>query len=110
MQLITLLPAILAVGTYAACHNSGETWGDKQVALDAAQNQCYGGALSGFFEGHQRKERCVNGNGKRFNFRVYRLQPSEGNLSPDECYTFLAREINGCNRGGDRSYANWRYA
>jgi hypothetical protein len=108
MQILTLLPVFLAAGAYAGCYSGGESWGDRQVALNSAQAACDAG-LSGDFDGNTNKATCMDGNGIRFNFSVHRLQSSRGSLSAAECFDGLQREINGCANGGDTSYGTWRF-
>ncbi|KAF2658847.1 hypothetical protein K491DRAFT_713100 [Lophiostoma macrostomum CBS 122681] len=99
---------LLAGTAYAGCYSGGEDWGNKQVALNAADTACRNN-FQGDFGGNSNRHVCINGNGKKLEFTIYRLGGTNRALFWDECYDGLQKEINGCDHGGDSSYTNWRY-
>jgi len=106
----TLLAA--AAGVSATCYNSGETWGDQNVALEAIKNECdwffkgtYGpaGTPSGY------KGKCVNANGKKLEFQLWHVSGGDRQIDAAECYDGFRKEITGCTHGGKSKYSNWEY-
>lgn len=96
----------------ATCYTSGEDWGDTAVALRHAHRVCKkhlhgeygpGGTPSGY------RGKCVNGNGKKLEFQIWHIDDGDRQLGVAECFSGLSKEINGCDKGGDTSYTNWRY-
>ncbi|KAH8724015.1 hypothetical protein GQ44DRAFT_709503 [Phaeosphaeriaceae sp. PMI808] len=72
MHLFNLLPTMLLAGNvYAGCFSGGESWGNVQVALNAANAAC--NTFKGDFGGNSNRRVCINGNGKKFDFTIYRL-------------------------------------
>lgn len=106
MQFFTLLPAmLLAGGAYAGCYSGGETWGNADVAANTAISACVNN-LSGYYAGNTNRHVCINANGKRMEFSVYRLGSSGRNLDANECVDGIRKEVTGCQYGGDSSYTN----
>ncbi|KAK4182028.1 hypothetical protein QBC35DRAFT_217032 [Podospora australis] len=110
---LSAIATFFAASANATCFGSGEDWGDRSVALTTARNLCNsdltgtygpGGTTSGY------RGACRNGNGKKLEFQLWHIQGGDRYISPDECYDGFQKEINGCSRGGDTSYTNWRYS
>ncbi|KAF4986702.1 hypothetical protein FDECE_15815 [Fusarium decemcellulare] len=101
----------------AGCFTSGDLWDigsddwgvGVQAALDAAKKFCDDGTLSGDFIPHQYKFACSNLNSVlKVDFRVAadglpRITTPAINMSPEQCLTYLSKEINGCDLGGSSS-------
>lgn len=93
----------------AGCFNDrGEDWGNKAPAFAAARKLC-NTKLSGGYREVETKHRCVNGNGKKFDFSIRNISGNFRKLSSRECYDGLQKEIHGCSHGGRTAYTNWEY-
>ncbi|KAM6507032.1 hypothetical protein FALCPG4_018422 [Fusarium falciforme] len=103
----------IAAVSNAACHNSGATWGGNipQVQNILRNEVCRSDRLAGSFSAGQKKTRCVQiGNGLHVDFEVKRVAKSAATLTNGDCYFYLNTEVEGCSKGGRRTYDNWEFS
>jgi uncharacterized protein (DUF2461 family) len=107
----TVLAGLVALGE-AGCYSGGDAWGDVATALSSARRACILD-LSGLYRAQNTPEGtrsvCVNANDKKLEFQIFHTQEGDRQLSSDECYDGIQKEIVGCENGGDTTYDNWRY-
>jgi hypothetical protein len=91
------------------CYSGGEGWSEqKDNALAKARDFC--NIKPSDFNPGEGYGRCYDlSNTKRVDFNVGSISDSRRNLSYDDCYDGLQKEINGCGTGGSTRYTNWQY-
>jgi hypothetical protein len=101
---ISLLSPLASAG----CYTGGIT-GNKQLALDSIHTIC--GAMQGSFRSGQVRTGCITdpASGNEWFFSVKCISGADRTLPIGECEDGLAKEVNGCSRGGDTAYTNWEY-
>ncbi|KAG9253653.1 uncharacterized protein F5Z01DRAFT_737503 [Emericellopsis atlantica] len=79
------------------------------VVADKACDLKLGGTYGpeGTYNG--RKAACFNTPHGKMDFIITHISDGERDLSQEECYDGLQKEIHGCGKGGSSSYTNWRY-
>lgn len=77
-------------------------WGnERDEALRIGTGLCQGGYPSGGFVIGQEKARCNDiGGGKKLVTGIGWRNQGNGNLSPEQCVTYVCGEINDCTYGG----------
>lgn len=91
------------------CWGSGDTWGDRvgEMQVQLREKLCTSGGIAGFFNRDQSKYACIAlKDGVHADFEV-RRKGDATTLSDADCYTYLNREVEGCEKGGRREYPNW---
>lgn len=91
------------------CYSGGEDWGDQlSNALTKAEDFCkIKPADLNEGEGYSK---CYDlSNTKRVDFNVGNKSNKRRNLSYNDCYDGLQKEIKKCGNGGSSSYTNWKY-
>jgi hypothetical protein len=111
MQLSSLLLVIVPFTgiAMAECYGSGDTWlGYQGSILNLVRDSlCKGDSIGGSFGQDQAKHACVMlGEGIHADIEI-RRKGGPADLSEDDCYFYLDREISACERGGWREYENW---
>ncbi|KAK3388054.1 hypothetical protein B0H63DRAFT_522071 [Podospora didyma] len=109
-SILSTLASVIAVAN-AGCFDGGDGWGPQDVAMATARQACnqlagtYGpaGSPSGL------KGVCKDANGKRLEFQIFHLDDGSRQLSAEECFTGLEKEVGGCDNGGDTSSESWRF-
>ncbi|KAH9883250.1 hypothetical protein F4778DRAFT_768541 [Xylariomycetidae sp. FL2044] len=102
--------ATIVVQTRATCYGSGESWGSQaETAATTACSSYLNGGYGPQSTVSGEKSVCINADGKKNEFFVWHIEEGERTLGVAECLDGLLKEVNGCSRGGDTSYTNWRY-
>lgn len=104
--LLALLPAASMVS--ADCYGSGINWGvHRDAALRAVDAWCAPHTLAGYFNQGQTKGKCVNTGAQHVNFEVGWRGGGGLALANQDCQKRLKDEILGCDRGGQKTTADW---
>ncbi|KAF2681170.1 hypothetical protein K458DRAFT_391964 [Lentithecium fluviatile CBS 122367] len=97
-----------------SCFSGGETWNGRQAdAKTAAYNACRNFVLASeagvTYNSGQIRNACTNIGSNRVNFSLKLVSGGSRIIKSAECISGLYKEIEGCDRGGRTSYANWEY-
>ncbi|KAJ7649450.1 hypothetical protein DFH06DRAFT_1135063 [Mycena polygramma] len=110
--LVAFIVAV-ATSTYAKCYNSGEKWDPlfaEQDVRDAARFFGGGAAGKSWPHGKEVEHTVYHGNSSGcVKFKLQNVTPFDRTIYEAEAYAGFSNEYTGCERGGDRSYDNWRF-
>ncbi|KAF4920305.1 hypothetical protein CGCVW01_v007010 [Colletotrichum viniferum] len=99
----------------AGCYTHGEKWANQQDAVYHTGRACRGydgnkGAFQGWFASGETKNLCYQYADQKWEFQITNLNEGSGfDLNDDDCANGLAREIIGCESGGQSDNAGWRF-
>ncbi|KAK6076231.1 secreted protein [Seiridium cupressi] len=119
MKARACLLALVSIPTLvsADCYGSGDKWSSEiQLARDGVDYWCdntvtNGGGLSGYFNEGQMKTRCQELSDSRHAVLTSQWTGKGGlTLKDEDCKGALKQEIDGCERGGQRTTADWYYS
>lgn len=112
MQLTTLFFILAPVITTvrADCYSKGETWAPDQVQANNILGELCNG-LSGDFDSKETKYGCRDAGSpnKKLEFWVKNTADNALNLGHGDCVLRLSNEINGCEKGGHQTTADWDF-
>ncbi|KAH9225148.1 hypothetical protein K456DRAFT_1732137 [Colletotrichum gloeosporioides 23] len=99
----------------AGCYTHGEKWANQGDAAYHTGRACRGydgnkGAFQGWFASGETKNLCYQYADQKWEFQITNLNEGAGfDLNDDDCANGLAREIIGCESGGQSDNAGWRF-
>ncbi|KAI0444152.1 hypothetical protein F4803DRAFT_549357 [Xylaria telfairii] len=97
------------------CWNTGENWGaDGGLAMNFAAEACndafVGPGGSRTWQAGDTIEQCYNlDSTKMVDFTIVNENSGAADLSSDECYTYLTKQIHGCGQGGYQKNAGFLF-
>lgn len=109
MQISALLTVAFAAVVSAKCHNSGESWTNRDQVLNFAREICNTSAI-GTYQPGTGKGWCLNvASDKKANIEIINYSSAPEQLKSDNCFEKLAAEINGCPQGGRTFYSKFEF-
>ena len=105
--------AIDSVIEKRACFKTGEKYGDQRDQAFARVRDACNGYFKGTYTRGKDYTKCYNLSGnKSIKVTVGLRGPNAGKtryLGPAECYDGLKKQIAHCDKGGEKTYGNWKY-
>lgn len=111
MQILTILALVTAACVSfasAKCFQSGENWGNHDVAKASLNDAC--NRMQGKYKPGEIFNQCRDGSDFRsFEFEIQNNNGFEVTVSHDGCVKTISREIDNCGHGGQETFAGVRY-
>ncbi len=117
--LITLVAAVMSAGidpAAARCFQTGAKYDNKDTARYHVARACEGydgkrGAFQGRYAPGEVKSACVDiRGGKQIKMSVKNLNNGAArDLGDNDCTFRLSKEIDNCDRGSEKDWADWRF-
>lgn len=110
---ISILGLIAAASSVLGeCYLGGERWGNRDVVRDQAHDVCNNNFSKVVYnDGTKEAYACYNiDDNTMVTFAVKRISAGgDMQISPEDCYDGLRKEIGGCEHGVHSNYTNWLF-